>query len=236
MSEVKINKQDILYNFDWKLDNYKDRLEYVKKYKEPYLYNTNYGANFIKTLHETVSQYLLRSKDCESNRQIDYSFYDEDRKFNAEYSYRDNKSYKNNDKDYPIQDDYVVKSILTSFDEVYDDSQYNLLDFVDRGRYENINIMIDKLIKNDKMTLRKLFMLKSSINHFKYIEHRILLEDYVKDKIERLEKAINDDIDKNIISLIEQEYNNSEISEKLNIARKTVYNRIKKIEGYVFNR
>lgn len=235
-------KKDILYNFDWSIDKYEDRLEFVKEKKEKYMYDNKYGLSnrFKDTLSQIASTYLLKSKDCLSFRKIDYSFYIDNRDFNKEYVNKKKDANRNVDSDYPINDDYIFKSELhpISYESSTSEDYNNILDKLSQNDFNEYNYAISfdlnerNVLKN--MKIKDIFLIRDIINSVNNVQLHIVANEILEVCMSRLNNAIDDETDAMIVSLIDDGLSVSEIARKLKIPRTTVSSRISKIENNVF--
>lgn len=215
---------------DYSLKKYKERYDYIENHINNETYNKSKWISHKSSKSdsnaggpdynlEKATQYLLESSDIESERQLEYSFFIDDEKFNREYKYK-KKKLKDKDRDYYSEDDYVIRSVLTDFKN----SEYS--DLL-KGLYDDY-VGKDIEVEITNINIVEILSLYHTIDSISNIDFYIYVKSFIENLVSDIIKRSNDSLDLKILYLLINGESIKDISKKLDVPNRTVYNRINK--------
>lgn len=208
----QVNKK---FSFDWSISNYSDRLKFIED--NELLKKAEQTKNIV--LINQISTYLLRSRDIESNRKLDKSFYitdREDKKIHREWV------------TFSDQIENGKSRGLGNSEELFDLIVYGAnaagLGVVDlEAIYDNL----------DEKSQSKFLKYVNDINLEEYQKIDISIYLNVKDFLDNFYTALNDviedELDAQVIDLLLEGKYQKEISKQLHISTRVVQGIVKRI-------
>lgn len=85
------------------------------------------------------------------------------------------------------------------------------------------------------MDIRKLFQLIDVIDIFEDVETRVFLEIFIDESLDKLVDISKDNLDIDIIGCLVDSMNDTEISKKLNVPRRTISYRVNRMSKKMFD-
>lgn len=172
---------------------------------------------------EKLANYILRSSDVETCRDIDYSFYVDNRSFNDEYRYK-KKGIKDSDRDFPISEDYVWRASLIDYT---DEQAVNALRF--GWEHSNVNISINDI----NISLTNLMDFCTYNYDKNSVEEKVIIKEMIEMIQSVVYKSVKDSLDKDIMICLFKGMNIAEVSKEISTPWSTVKDRIVKLEQEV---
>lgn len=180
---------------------------------------------------ESAASYLLRSEDIDSPKDLEYSYFIDDRGFKNEYWYK-NPRLTSEERDLGDKELYITKSILTDFDN---ESMVLGKDFygkdikaIDYNIYEDSN---DIFKISEDTRLRDVVKYIPYIDVIEDIDRRITIQDEMEKLIKNISTCFENDFEEEVFNLLIQDYSISEIAECLKKTTRQVRYAINKVEN-----
>ena len=180
---------------------------------------------------ESAASYILRSKDVDSPKDLECSYFIDDRDFKSEYWYR-NPRLTSEERDLGEKELYITKSILTDFDNesmvVGEDFNGKPLKAIGYSTYEDSN---DIFKIDEDVRLRDVVKYIPYIDVIEDIDRRITIKDEMDKLVKNIGTCFENDFEAEVFNLLTHDYNVSEISERLKKTTRQVRYAIDKVEN-----
>lgn len=180
---------------------------------------------------ESAASYILRSKDVDSPKDLECSYFIDDRDFKNEYWYR-NPRLTSEERDLGDKELYITKSILTDFDNesmvVGKDFNGKDIKAIDYNIYEDSN---DIFKISEDVRLRDVVKYIPYIDVIEDMDRRIIIKDEVDKLVKNISTCFENDFEAEVFSLLTHDYSVSEISECLKKTTRQVRYAINKVEN-----
>ena len=228
-------------NLNYKIKSLEERSEYLEKHLDidsrsrkkwiipsKAFKDTNGDMDYYL---ESAASYLLRSKDVGSPKDLEYSYFIDERDFKNEYRYK-NPRLTSKERDLGDKDLYVTKSILTGFDDesmvVGKDFNGKPLTAIDYNIYEDSN----DIFKIDEDTrLRDVVKYIPYIDVIEDLDRRVAIKDEMSKLVENIITCFENDFEEEVFNLLIQDYSIPEIAECLEKTTRQVRYAINKVEN-----
>lgn len=243
---------------DWSIDSLEGRYKYLEEsgILEDLSETEKRKSKLAKAQLNMITTYLFRSKDIESGRKVDESYYIDDSSYyrslktstyvddideiadDEEHVGDNNHIDEDNSKDDKNKD---TESDLDSGNELemyldLDDEEHDNIDRYTNGIEDEQDDYYEKLLHIEKLFDPKNIdhtVLRRIVTTYKDIQDIEFDSDIVKYNVEKIMESVlmcvdNDD-DNRVIELLMQDMTEREISDVMNVSRQSVNKRIRKI-------
>ena len=225
------------YNLRFNVKNVSDRINEIENILENYRVDRSKWVTDENASEEEkknvggedydlkkMADYIMKSDDIDTCRNIENSFYIDDRSFNNEYKYK-KKGLKHPDRDAYSPNDYVFRT--------------SVLDFHNEENFMINNVAISEYISSNSKLIYEDVVLDDLLDFFEAygelqfiesVEFRVLC----KVRLDQIFDCIclhSNDMDLDILELLYDGYTISEISKELDVPLSTVKYRISRIES-----
>lgn len=180
---------------------------------------------------ESAASYILRSKDVGSPKDLEYSYFIDDRDFKNEYWYK-NPRLTSEERDSGDKELYITKSILTDFEDesliVGKDFNGKDIKAIDYNIYEDSN---DIFKISEDIKLRDIVKYIPYIDAIEDIDRRVAIKDEMSKLVEKIITCFENDFEEEVFNLLIQDCSISEIAECLEKTTRQVRYAINKVES-----
>lgn len=228
-------------NLNYKIKNLEERSEYLEKQldidsrsRKKWIIPSDAFKEINGDMDyylESATSYILRSKDVDSPKDLEYSYFIDDRDFKNEYWYK-NPRLTSEERDLGDKELYITKSILTDFDNesmvLGKDFNGKDIKVIDYNIYEDSN---DIFKISEDTRLRDVVKYVPYIDVIEDIDRRITIQDEMEKLIKNISTCFENDFEAEVFNLLTQDYNISEISECLKKTTRQVRYAIDKVEN-----